>query len=381
MNKSILFNIKLIVLIPSIGMFIYQLSTAIGNLIEMPNVDSSYQRDLSEKDLPLITVCPTSQTNYTKLYELGYIYKAQLQAGLSNCSTGFECEFISWGHHLNITQEELYGQIYNAQLAKDVLFNIPNLESKLVFIPRFGYCKEILMLHPQTLIIYNKHVFTDLRIFFSDKNYRSHFSLAFRTHWGDKVIVPFGKTFYTDVEITKTSTCKIMEEDPQLFNYGQCVDNNLKISMGKLYGCVPPWMSKTNQCNTILEFKKEQHLKFFLDYAIKIEQMKNIPEELECRTCESTYYHVRVDDELDPDGDWGMYGNKTIRAIIFFDTRVKITERVHSYDAFKFIIDVGSSLGLWLGLSVLSIYDLFALAVDFIKNNKVWEKFNSVTSK
>ena len=36
---------------------------------------------------------------------------------------------------------------------------------------------------------------------------------------------------------------------------------------------------------------------------------------------------------------------------------VKVEKKVVAYTWFNFIIDVGSSLGLWLGLSALSIID------------------------
>ena len=43
------------------------------------------------------------------------------------------------------------------------------------------------------------------------------------------------------------------------------------------------------------------------------------------------------------------------------------------YRWFEFIIDAGSSLGLWLGLSALDIWDLTVIVL--IKINEVFKKY------
>ena len=41
-----------------------------------------------------------------------------------------------------------------------------------------------------------------------------------------------------------------------------------------------------------------------------------------------------------------------------FDNQVRIEKKIVAYTLFNFIIDVGSSLGLWLGLSALGIFEI-----------------------
>ena len=38
---------------------------------------------------------------------------------------------------------------------------------------------------------------------------------------------------------------------------------------------------------------------------------------------------------------------------------VIVYKDTYSYDAFNLVVDIGSALGLWLGLSVMSIFDSF----------------------
>ena len=98
---------------------------------------------------------------------------------------------------------------------------------------------------------------------------------------------------------------------------------------------------------------------------------RNIQFEDECRqSCKETTYVV---DEGSKDG-WGT-------ASITFNKKVIVTEKVPNYDMFKYIIDVGSSLGLWLGLSVLGLHDLVVWAVQFVNNSFIIKKIRSAVTK
>ena len=46
---------------------------------------------------------------------------------------------------------------------------------------------------------------------------------------------------------------------------------------------------------------------------------------------------------------------------------VEVKKVMIAYDMFHFIVDAGSSLGLWLGLSALGIYDLIIELYDMVK--------------
>ena len=46
------------------------------------------------------------------------------------------------------------------------------------------------------------------------------------------------------------------------------------------------------------------------------------------------------------------------RMFLYFERDLKVTRHIVEYTWFNLIVDVGSSLGLWIGLSILGIYDL-----------------------
>ncbi len=64
-----------VVILISFVMFCVQLRIAITNLIDLPTVVSNSEKNISCYIPPLITVCPTNQTNIARLHELGKDYK------------------------------------------------------------------------------------------------------------------------------------------------------------------------------------------------------------------------------------------------------------------------------------------------------------------
>ena len=69
-------------------MFCYQLNTATINLMDPPTVLSQYERDATDYDMPLITICPTNCTDHIRMGELGYeVYNNLLQGYVNNKTT------------------------------------------------------------------------------------------------------------------------------------------------------------------------------------------------------------------------------------------------------------------------------------------------------
>ena len=49
--------------------------------------------------------------------------------------------------------------------------------------------------------------------------------------------------------------------------------------------------------------------------------------------------------------------------------------KVKAYDTFQFVIDVGSSLGLWIGLSVLGLIDFLLDSFEYVLTFLQTQKF------
>ena len=50
------------------------------------------------------------------------------------------------------------------------------------------------------------------------------------------------------------------------------------------------------------------------------------------------------------------------------DEEVAVLKEVYSYDLFNLVVDLGSALGLWLGLSALSFFDYTVLYLSLAKS-------------
>ena len=359
------------VAIVSLAMFCFQCKTAVQSLVSPPTVDTTVKKNITDVDLPIITICPTNQTNLTRLHELGTAKSVkQLLQGYSRCDFGL-C--LSWGKSVNLTFEQLLEQVFNKSLAKEILLSPgnPNLSVVLTFLPRYGFCKEIINYSPEfpIKISIKSEYKENLKIFITDRNQRSYFSPNFSTHRGDKTVVRPDQVHYLDVQLAVTNNCEVDRNELDDVDYKKCVDEKIQNNVGSVLGCNPPWLSATNQCNAtyprIFTHKIPDFDHRYTDLLYTLGQTK---EETECRnSCKSLKTAVHTRDIFD-----GKLRSKIVH--INFDQTVLCTEKKFNYDLFKFVVDIGSNLGLWLGLSVLGLYDLADVTIQLLKNKIVCSK-------
>ena len=228
-------------------MFFVQFHQAILSLLDPPTLDSSYHAGITEVTLPIITVCPTNQTRFSRMKKLRYSKKGNLFMGHTNC-TGRPC--LSWGHHLNLTSDQLIEQIFDKKLSENIEFSQKGIEENIVILPRFGFCKEFSGYNPtEDILITNNNPFTAMQIFLTDNRYRSYYSLDFSSHQGSNIIVQRGNIICLNVNVDIYSSCKIVEDSTKKVDFQTCVDKKLKEDFLPMIGCVPPWMSSFYQCN------------------------------------------------------------------------------------------------------------------------------------
>ena len=127
--------------------------------------------------------------------------------------------------------------------------------------------------------------------------------------------------------------------------------------------CTPPWLSEKDQCDsniTTHNHTKQEISDEILKHFVRLkEDWKPTAAETMCKNpCKKMTNWVSLTAERT-----GYLTSLRIR----FDKLVKIKKKVVVYTLFNFIIDVGSSLGLWLGLSALGITDLTMQAVKILR--------------
>ena len=374
--KILKFNVFLV----SFAMFCYQLNIATINLMDPPTVDSTNERSITDDDMPLITVCPTNQTNLTRLAELGYGYSYDdsydwMFVGNAKCNETTRC--VSWGGHLNLTFDELKEQVFDLDKVESIDIDGGKFKDSPVFIPAYGLCKETSLLNYTQeieLVHFNPD---DSRIFITDRNYRSFIMPDVASHVGKEIFMKRGKAHYINVKIQVKKYCNFDEKPMSEEEFTKCVNDKIQNEFEKNnISCIPPWLSYNKQCNQTYPYyftfygKLRKHL---WNYVNMVGILSNIRFEEECRqSCKETLYVVKEKGSKKSGYNW---------ASLTFNQKVFVTESVPNYDMFKYIIDVGSSLGLWLGLSVLGLHDLVVWAVQFVNNSLIIKKIRSAVTK
>ena len=356
-------KLKLLTLLLSIVMFLFQLRIAIINLISPSTVVSTREIDISEIDLPLITVCPVNQTNTTMLTKLGYQSVDYLFKGHTKCN-GEPC--LSWGAILNMTFDETVDEVFNPGFYKG-----PKSAETQRLLARYGICQEItqeITQEPVSIFYYK-----DSRVFITDKQYRTYFSLDFSSQIGNKIVVESKKEHNFNVKVVISSSCLISSAEERNHEFGSCIEDKIQETVqGKKLDCIAPWLSENNQCNKTfpVEFYKEIP-KSWNELYFTTRKLMTTDLEDSCRkSCMTTSFIVEEIETIDVRTSNG-------RANLHFDPKVVVNEKMHNYNLFQFIIDVGSSLGLWLGLSVFGLHDLAENVFDYISNSKAFKNMKS----
>ena len=349
--------------------FIYQATQALEKYFSYPVVVQPSDNVENKDDMTLFYVCKKA-FNYPLARELGY---SSYSSFLSGNMIGSDVP--TWkGVHGNSSFQELLAKLYDDDYSK---FQV-NENKKKLFIFHQGYCLVATRSALQTLEvstekdilrIYPIHETYDYRITF-DKTPDHTFYVKV-----EEGTYHFWKYELTheiyDNTIFEGKTCvdyrKLQE------SYGDCLYRVFKETTYATYGCYPPWMrdSEKEICEeNATPFKKEngRYVKFFHDINAltdgeHVDVMKRCP-----KPCYKVILKRRSI------AHWTNIQNYSFTEIST-DQESEITNKsVYSYDLFALITELGSSLGLWLGIilqcciQVLTL--LFWVLNNLIKNFK-----------
>ena len=131
--------------------------------------------------------------------------------------------------------------------------------------------------------------------------------------------------------------------------------------------CVPPWLTNKKQClNNITTYRDKSNITtMILDNFIYPKYERTLTAaQTKCNDpC------LRMTSKISLMSENDGYHNSYLK--FRFKKTVRVEKKVVVYTWFNFIVDVGSSLGLWLGLSALGITNLvievFLLAKNCMK--------------
>ena len=149
-------------------------------------------------------------------------------------------------------------------------------------------------------------------------------------------------------------------------SYAACIDAEMRERILPVFGCMVPWMGQDNSCQG--PFARLPEHEGLLDWIFvmvissmggKQYESKKCPLPCSILSVKSTYLQNFIAAD-------GM--NKFI---LFFTNDIQVMRIVLAYGLDDLLVEVGSCLGLWLGLSVVGIVDIIVLV--FVRMKTVLE--------
>lgn len=373
---------KTIVFCFSFAMFCIQFKISIDKLLIPPLVDVSEEISIDTIDMPIITVCPTNQINSTKFQEYGYIKNELMLYGNARYNS---ITYMSWGAHLNKTFSQLLDDLFpNVLVSSDVnpkLTSGPKVIEK-VHVPKYGHCMSVSNYsdgHQLSITVLQAD--NDFHIFVTDQKQHSTPVLWFESQHGELVKGTKGVEAWYDVEIRQrlrsNPNIKGVCEEYDSNTFADCVDDKVSEVMMPVLGCNPPYLSTINQCNhTFVDTESYKVRNFFKDiefwneYLMELLALRPIPPQKMCKEpCMATESYIELRGTNSPDHP--KHGATMAKVNLNFKKTVVKTYKSINYSFSDFLIDSGSSLGLWLGLSIFSLTDISFTALYFIKKRMI----------
>ena len=172
-------------------------------------------------------------------------------------------------------------------------------------------------------------------------------------------------TAYIDRVTLDKGECTNYGEGEAFKTYADCVAQEHDKIFGPHLGCLVPWLSApnhTDQCKGTVPIT-EDNLKNTTDTIREIDPRvfsyneTLLEDQQAClKPCTEILVHSEVRSKV-----WPI---KSTVGMKF--KRVKVTRYMMEYWIFDLVVEVGSSLGLWIGLSALGVFDLILEAKKFI---------------
>ena len=353
------------------GFFIFQMQNSIVKYMENPIVQHTSTTSFDKIKKPVLYVCQDGQFIPKEAELFGYEFRTDLIFGLLGYSNMLN---ITWkGRHENLTFEDLAKRIYIANYTKFGYTNdmkktyIKDLQPE--FFATTGFCFKVLPINNEIKL----RVTEKSTAFITDPAMTTFLKLNRMKH-GSFSFGPTDNGFFESIvyEIQISLKDTSISDGAKCTNYGNvgvsygtCIETAMEEGLIDWYGCLPPWFKDTkNLTCEINKNVKTLEIDNIGDYRYEF-LLFNKGMDMDffkfclppCLTMHINYKKINHETNIK---SWANVQFK------FLD-EVTVYTSTNAYDMFSLVVDLGSSLGLWLGLSALSMYDYILEAFVKIK--------------
>ncbi len=316
-------------------------------------IETTSETNIINVRQPMMYLCPSVQYNISNMQKLGYAHKFALVYGMSSNKT-FQ---RTWGAHFNKTWEQMIRDTLNMSPEEFIentdLDGDTTLQMKIY--PKFGFCYEVHYILEDNLLTLPGTGTTPFQegmtIFLTDRHTKSYYRLDSSTQTGAVIYIDRNTsyTYTVDIEmhdLKENGNCNFDLN----YSYEKCVDDYVTNDLKTRLGCIPPLLSNHDHCGFVSKEKFSNLTYYIKSYAKRY--MINVPtkaEEMCLKPCLQQKIHVILKDQETSPGSWATFA---------FNPNVKVLTEQANYNWFNFIVDIGSSLGTWAGLSAISLIDI-----------------------
>ena len=284
---------------------------------------------------------------------------------------------IGWGGIENIPVEEMKkhlvnesNNIPNSIIEKLNGSNIP-LQFKKKFIIPTGYCYVLEDFTTKGFELNERIAMNladgDFDIFVTDSNQKTVYSIQWQTFSTDLLMKkqPINTIIMYEVNIRKnifdpndpkTQCQDYSAKGSKYSSYEHCMEEEQYIDHLQILGCVNPFLTRnesracTSNVGGPSVFSYIDYLNKNLLLSILYKQSNTIPEcPLPCTRLEISLRTIQY-----------VENTEISQVVLFFKNSIAVRETYRSFGFIPLLVEIGSSLGFYLGLSCLSFLDLAA---------------------
>ena len=335
---------------------------AVQEYLDYKTITTSKTKDVVNVTLPDIFIClPDGGFNNTKADENGYKHgKIDFLSGVVNNSNDSRSWEGATGIPYDNITEELYMRPEEKLLINDMDINLP-----LHFTAVNGFCRK---LKPDPEIPVQEIMSEgNFEVYLSDPGKSMYFSTISNSYKGIALATRENtKKLYTihleEIHwLEKIGECtNYGEEEAAYKTYDDCVAaTQYEFLLQPLLGCSVPWLGGPDQTQSRCEGRVNLTAEMFRKTSIVFQ---GILDAMKYRQYDLSKYCLKPCTEVHSTSTAVLETSTPHAGLqgigLYFNQNSDLTEEMLAYGFFDLLVAIGSSLGLWIGLSVIGIFDL-----------------------
>ena len=312
--------------------------------------------DLAEAKLPRLYLCWDEENKYKGKFETYYSFELFLLGKVEQ-----QTNFVSLNGDTNITYEELLDSVFpdlgSNYMGWDINGKTETLQDHFTVFS--GNCKvlDISKYLDGDILLLKDWMDREYHVYLADPDvglYHTINSESFEFTTTKKAV--FLEIRLEEIHrLGKNKDCMLYGREQPFESYASCVENELGKVFEPILGCQVPWLAagpnQVNRCKGKILLTDEK-MKIFTKIV------KNLRIKSEMNTKDSMPSCPRPCKEVNPIQALKKMKDGKPEIALVFNRTVKVKKYVLAYTVFDLVVEVGSSLGLWIGLSALGVFDL-----------------------